>query len=110
MLEDELDRLFENHGPSPHMLYFQTAKTEVLKAVTHVDGTARVQTVNRRQNPQIHELLSVFKQQTGYGVLCNTSLNFNGKGFINRLSDLARYARDTGLDGFVVGDTFYRRA
>ncbi|MGO4831540.1 carbamoyltransferase C-terminal domain-containing protein, partial [Rhizobiaceae sp. 2RAB30] len=110
MLEDELDRLFDNHGPSPHMLYFQTAKTDALKAVTHVDGTARVQTVNQQQNPQIHALLSVFKQQTGYGVLCNTSLNFNGKGFINRLSDLARYARDTGLDGFVVGDTFYRKA
>jgi hydroxymethyl cephem carbamoyltransferase len=110
MLEDELDRLFENHGPSPHMLYFQTAKTDALKAVTHVDGTARVQTVNQKQNPRMHELLSVFKRQTGYGVLCNTSLNFNGKGFINRLSDLARYARDTGLDGFVVGDTFYRKA
>ncbi|BCH29252.1 nodulation protein U [Mesorhizobium sp. L-8-10] len=109
MLEDELDRLFENHGPSPHMLYFQTAKTDALKAVTHVDGTARVQTVNRRQNAQIHELLTAFKRLTGYGVLCNTSLNFNGKGFINRLSDLARYARDTGLDGFVVGETFYRK-
>lgn len=109
MLEDELDRLFENHGPSPHMLYFQTAKTDSLKAVTHVDGTARVQTVNRGENPEIHDLLSTFKRQTGYGVLCNTSLNFSGKGFINRLSDLARYARETGLDGFVVGDTFYRK-
>jgi len=110
MLEDELDRLFHHHGPSPHMLYFQMAKTDALKAVTHVDGSARVQTVTRSQNPQIHDLLSAFKRETGYGVLCNTSLNFSGKGFINRLSDLARYARETGLDGFVVGDTFYRKA
>ncbi|MEX0404218.1 carbamoyltransferase C-terminal domain-containing protein [Aquibium sp. LZ166] len=109
LLEDEMDRLFENHGPSPHMLYFQRVKTDAIKAVTHVDGSARAQTVTREQNPQIHALLTEFKRATGYGVLCNTSLNFSGKGFINRMSDLVRYARQTGLDGFVVGDMFYRR-
>lgn len=110
MMEEELDRLFHNHGPSPHMLYFQKVKTDALKAVTHVDGSARVQTVRPAENPQVYELLRTFKERTGYGVLCNTSLNFNGKGFINRMSDLAAYARQTGLDGFVVGDTFYRKA
>lgn len=110
MMEEELDRLFHNHGTSPHMLYFQRVKTDALKAVTHVDGTARVQTVSRVQNSRIYDLLSAFKRLTGYGVLCNTSLNFNGKGFINRMSDLALYARQTGLDGFVVGDRFYRKA
>ncbi|MGI6855632.1 carbamoyltransferase C-terminal domain-containing protein [Mesorhizobium sp. 1B3] len=110
MMEEELNRLFHNHGPSPHMLYFQKVKTDALKAVTHVDGTARVQTVSRVQNSRIYDLLSAFKRLTGYGVLCNTSLNFNGKGFINRMSDLALYARQTGLDGFVVGDTLYRKA
>lgn len=109
LIEEELDRLFEHHGPSPHMLYFQRVKSDRLKAVTHVDGSARAQTVTLEQNPQIHALLSAFREKTGFGVLCNTSLNFSGKGFINRMSDLARYARDTGLDGFVVGDTFYRR-
>lgn len=109
LLEDEMDRLFENHGPSPHMLFFQKVRTDALKAVTHVDGSARAQTVTVDQNPRMHALLTEFKRKTGYGVLCNTSLNFSGKGFINRLSDLARYARDTGLDGFVVGDVFYRR-
>jgi hydroxymethyl cephem carbamoyltransferase len=77
--------------------------------VTHVDGSARAQTVSATDNPRMHRLLSAFRDRTGFGVLCNTSLNFNGKGFINRLSDLARYARETGLDGFVVGETFYRR-
>ncbi len=109
LMEEELDRLFSHQGPSPHMLYFQKVKTDALQAVTHVDGSARAQTVTKAQNPQMHDLLSAFKQRTGYGVLCNTSLNFNGKGFINRLSDLARYARDTGLDGFVTGDICYRR-
>lgn len=110
LMEQELDRLFEHQGPSPHMLYFQRVKTDALKAVTHVDGSARAQTVRRDENARMYDLLSAFKQETGYGVLCNTSLNFNGKGFINRLSDLIRYARDTGLDGFIAGDTFYRRA
>ncbi len=110
LMEEELDRLFDHQGPSPHMLYFQKVKTDQLKAVTHIDGSARAQTVTESQNARMYTLLSAFKRQTGYGVLCNTSLNFNGKGFINRLSDLATYARDTGLDGFIAGDTFYRRA
>jgi hydroxymethyl cephem carbamoyltransferase len=109
VMEEEFGRLFENHGPSPHMLYFQRVLGDQLKAVTHVDGSARAQTVSAADNPRMHALLSAFRDRTGYGVLCNTSLNFNGKGFINRLSDLARYARDTGLDGFVVGETFYRK-
>lgn len=109
LMEEELDRLYRHNGPSPHMLYFQRTKTDALQAVTHVDGTARVQTVRRDQNAAMYDLLAAFRARTGFGVLCNTSLNFNGKGFINRMSDLARYARETGLDGFVVGDTFYRK-
>lgn len=108
-MEEELDRLFVHQGPSPHMLYFQKVKTDALKAVTHIDGSARAQTVTEAQNAKMYDLLSAFKRETGYGVLCNTSLNFSGKGFINRLSDLADYARDAGLDGFVAGDKFYCR-
>lgn len=109
LMEEELDRLYHHNGPSPHMLYFQRAKTDALQAVTHVDGTARVQTVSRDQNTEIYTLLDAFRARTGYGVLCNTSLNFNGKGFINRMSDLVRYAHETGLDGFVVGSAYYRK-
>jgi hydroxymethyl cephem carbamoyltransferase len=46
--------------------------------------------------------LMAFKACTGFGVLCNTSLNFGGAGLINRTSDLVRYATDSGLDGFVI--------
>lgn len=106
-MEEEIDRLFEHHGPSPHMLYFQRVKTDAIPAVTHVDGSARLQSVNRDQNPMMHALLTRFRERTGYGVLCNTSLNFKGTGFINRLSDLHRYAVEHGLDGYVVGDRFY---
>jgi len=108
-LEEDIDLHFDNHGPSPHMLYFQTVKTSRLPAITHVDGSARLQSVNAHQNPEMHALLTAFKQVSGFGVLCNTSLNFKGTGFINRMSELIRYCRDRELDGFVVGNKFYRK-
>ncbi|MBR8180956.1 hypothetical protein KDW54_00970 [Burkholderia ambifaria] len=91
------------------MLYFARVKSGALKAVTHVDGSSRPQTVNSRQNPKVHALLKAFEAVSGVGVLCNTSLNFNGAGFINRTSDLARYAREAGLDGFVARDKLYMK-
>jgi predicted NodU family carbamoyl transferase len=93
------------------MLYTYRANTDTLAAVTHVNGTARLQTVNPSTNAPLHDLLVAFKARTEYGVLCNTSLNFNGKGFINNLTDLDTYAMDHGLDGFVVeGRAYLRRS
>ncbi|MGF6506902.1 putative NodU family carbamoyl transferase [Paraburkholderia sp. 32] len=105
-LEEEVSRHFDWTGPSPHMLYFQKVRNPELAAITHVDGTARAQTVNAQQNPRMHELLTQFRAQTGSGVLCNTSLNFNGTGFINRTSDLYQYCKTTGIDGFVYDERF----
>jgi hydroxymethyl cephem carbamoyltransferase len=107
--EEEVSDYFDWKGPSPYMLYFQRVKTDRLQAVTHVNHTARLQTVNDQDNPKMSALLLAFKKRTGFAVLCNTSLNFPSMGFINRLSDLVKYARQTGLDGFVVGDKFYIR-
>jgi hydroxymethyl cephem carbamoyltransferase len=66
-----------------------------------------VQTVRRDQNAFFYDLLAEFKAISGVGVLCNTSLNFKNSGFINSTSDLAHYAQQVGLDGFVAGNTFY---
>lgn len=107
ILEDVSEH-FDWDGPSPHMLHFQKVKNFKLQTITHVDGSARVQTVSHADNPPIYELLTEFKKITGAGVLCNTSLNFHGTGFINRSSDLYNYAKAAGLDGFVAGMTFYR--
>ncbi|ESY87270.1 carbamoyltransferase C-terminal domain-containing protein [Mesorhizobium sp. LNHC229A00] len=106
-LEEDVALHFDLARPSPHMLLFQKVLDSRLKAVTHVDGTARAQTVSRKQNAQLFQLLTSFKAKSGVGVLCNTSLNFNGTGFINRASDLLTYARAAGLDGFVINDAFY---
>jgi len=108
-LEEDLVHFTGQTKPSPYMLFFHKLTTPALPAVTHVDNSARFQTVNDRENPPLRKLLTAFKQLTGYGVLCNTSLNFRGQGFINRLSDLVDYAKDVGLDGFVVGNTFFRK-
>jgi predicted NodU family carbamoyl transferase len=106
-LEEDAARWFGCDHPSPYMLYTYQARTDALAAVIHVNGTARIQTVSAGNNPVLHELLRAFKARTGYGVLCNTSLNFNGRGFINKIDDLSAYVREHKLDGFVVEDKAY---
>lgn len=106
-LEQDVALHFDLARPSPYMLLFQKVIDSRLKAVTHVDGTARAQTVSLDQNPSLFQLLTSFKGKSGVGVLCNTSLNFSGTGFINRASDLLTYARAAGLDGFVISDSLY---
>jgi predicted NodU family carbamoyl transferase len=106
-LEEEAARWFGCDQASPFMLFTFRARTNALAAVTHVNGTARIQTVSSSTNRNLHDLLIAFKARTGYGVLCNTSLNFNGRGFINKISDLSAYAVKHDLDGFVVDGRAY---
>jgi hydroxymethyl cephem carbamoyltransferase len=106
-LEEDASLHFDLDRPSPHMLFFARARTDQLGAVTHVDGSARIQTVSAGENAALHRLLTAFKARSGVGVLCNTSLNFSGAGFINRTSDLVRFASESGLDGFVVDGVLF---
>ncbi|QFU92984.1 3'-hydroxymethylcephem-O-carbamoyltransferase [Amycolatopsis sp. YIM 10] len=108
---EDLGKVFHEDFEDPYMLYFRRVReSSGVHAVTHVDGSARVQTVRASGNPQMHRLLSSFAAQRGLGVLCNTSLNFNGEGFINRMSDLVLYCESRGIQDMVVGDTWYQRA
>jgi hydroxymethyl cephem carbamoyltransferase len=106
-LEEDAAQWFGCDHTSPFMLYTYRARTDALTAVTHVNGTARIQTVSSESNRSLYELLVAFKARTGYGVLCNTSLNFNGRGFINKIKDLSAYAMEHNLDGFVVEGRAY---
>lgn len=106
-LEEDAARWFGCDCASPYMLYTYTARTDALAAVTHVNKTARIQTVSLATNRSLYNLLIAFKVRTGYGVLCNTSLNFNGRGFINKIDDLSSYAVKHNLDGFVVEGRSY---
>jgi len=92
---------------SPHMLFTYQATTSALAAVTHVNGSARIQTVTPATNNRLYRLLVEFKKRTGYGVLCNTSLNFKTKGLINNTVDIDAYAKEHGLDGFVINGRSY---
>lgn len=106
---EDLSLAFCQDFEDPHMLYFRRVRDPRLEAIAHVDGSARVQTVSRTSNPRQHALLTAFAEQAGIGVLCNTSLNFNGRGFINRMSDLVDYCEQRGVDDMVVGDAWYAR-
>lgn len=106
-LEEDAEKWFGCSEPSPYMLYTYHALTDKLAAVTHVNKTARIQTVSDLSNPAMFKLLTAFKNLTGYGVLCNTSLNFKTKGFINTTSDLSAYTLQHQLDGFVLDGSIY---
>ncbi|WP_017570598.1 carbamoyltransferase C-terminal domain-containing protein [Nocardiopsis halotolerans] len=106
---EDVGKVFEEDFPDPHMLYFRTLRSPDLAAVTHVDGSARAQTVEPAHHPPLHALLSAFADRHGVGVLCNTSLNFKARGFVNRMSDLMDLAEAQGLDDMVVDDVWFRR-
>ncbi|MBK5477098.1 hypothetical protein JFU04_13420 [Pseudomonas sp. TH21] len=106
-LEENMGDYFQPDRPSPYMLEFRKVVSNIIPAVTHVDQSARPQSVNASQNPRMHQLLTEYMKISGIGVLCNTSLNFNSRGFINRLSDLSQFAIEHDLDGFVFNDTLF---
>ena len=106
-LEEDAEQLFGTAVSSPYMLEFQRLCVRDLLAVTHVDGSARAQTIRESQNPELYALLKAFKSLTGFGVLCNTSLNYPGRGFINRSSDLFRYASQRRIEDVVVNGRHY---
>lgn len=73
-------------------------------AITHVDGTARLQTVDRKVNPMFHELLLRFGEQSCVPVLLNTSFNVMGEPIIESPYDAIRCFFSTGLDYLVLGN------
>lgn len=109
-LEEDLGHWFDESHSDPHMLFFRRVRhPDRIPAVTHVDGSARAQSVTASSHPTLHDLLVTHRARTGIGVLCNTSLNFSGTGFINRASELLHYCDEVGIDDFVLEDTLYWR-
>ena len=105
---EDFDTFFDGVGDG-HMLYFAQVRDRRLAAVTHVDGTARVQVVGPTTNAPLHGLLTAVADRGGVPVLCNTSLNFPGRGFINRMSDLAHYCEENGVTDMIVNGRHYLR-
>ena len=76
----------------------------LVPAITHVDYSARVQTVNKKTNPQYHDLISRFKEITDCPILVNTSFNVRGEPIVCTPTDAFKCFMGTGLDILVIGD------
>jgi carbamoyltransferase len=81
-----------------------------LPSITHIDYSARVQTVHQETNPRYHALISAFKQRTGYGVVVNTSFNVRGEPIVRTPEDAYRCFMRTEIDALVVGDHLFLKA
>jgi carbamoyltransferase len=91
---------------SPFMLFVHDVrpeKADLIPAVRHVDGTARIQTVNRSQNPLYHDLLRAFRARTGVPVLVNTSFNTRGEPIVCTPRDAVESFWTSPLDALVIG-------
>jgi carbamoyltransferase len=133
VLEEDIETFFELDGPSPYMLLVVPLKHERRKpmaadyaqlelydrlyhlrsdvpAITHVDFSARIQSVNRETNPRYWQLLNTFKQQTGYGILVNTSFNVRGEPIVCTPDDAFRCFMRTEMDYLVMGDFLFDKA
>ena len=80
-----------------------------IPAVTHVDYSARVQTVDRESNPRYHSLISAFKAKTGCPVLVNTSFNVRGEPIACTPEDAFRCFMGTEIEALAIGDCFLRK-
>jgi len=132
-LAEDVESLFELDRASPYMLLVAdvqarrrraTSRTEEdlfgidklnvprsdIPAVTHVDYSARVQTVHRETNPSFHRLISAFKKRTGYGVLVNTSFNVRGEPIVCTPEDAYLCFMRTEMDVLVLEDCVLYKA
>ena len=89
VLEEYASEWFDMKYTSPYMQYTpKCLKPELIPSVVHVDGTSRVQTVNKNQHPGLHELLTKWYNITSVPVLLNTSLNIKGQPLLNDKKDI----------------------
>lgn len=133
VLNEEVSNWFELDGPSPYMLLvadvkksrrremtsdeqarFGIEKLNVVRseipAVTHVDYSARVQTVHSETNPRYYSLLSAFNQRTGCPVLVNTSFNVRGEPIVESPLDAFRCFMGTDIEALAVGNCYLEKS
>jgi carbamoyltransferase len=127
VLRDRVSDYFELNSDSPYMLIVAPVKEEIRKpitvqeqalfgieklncirselpSITHVDYSARVQTVTPEQSPRYHRLISAFEKQTGCPVLVNTSFNIRGEPIVHDTNDAYRCFMFTDMEALVVGN------
>jgi carbamoyltransferase len=105
-LEEHVSDYFEIDRPSPYMLLVAPVKEEyreMLQAITHVDGSARIQTVNRDQDALYYDLIEAFRKRTGCPIVINTSLNVRGEPIVNTPEDAYLCFMRTNMDAMALG-------
>ncbi len=133
VLEERVSEYFDLDRPSPYMLLvadvqaarrilpsdgakplFGIERLNVprsdIPAVTHVDYSARVQSVNRETNPRYWKLIRAFDERTGYGVIVNTSFNVRGEPIVRTPEDAYRCFMRTDMDALAIGNRLYLKA
>lgn len=108
-LEEDAPRIFSPGTPDPYMLFeheLHPGWAERIPAVIHLDGTARLQTVNDTQHPVLARVLRAYKDLSGIPVLCNTSANLKGRGFFPDVTSAAAWG---GTERIWAEGTLYSR-
>jgi carbamoyltransferase len=109
---EDVSKYFEFEGESRWMTFCPKVREEwrdKLAAITHVDFTARVQTVTKEQNEWLYNLLTQFESKTGIGVLLNTYFNVNGKPILSTYKDAFDIYNKTQLDCLLLEDYYIRK-
>jgi len=109
VIEEKAQEYFDLEGTSPVMIRVGRARDERLPAVTHVDGTARVQTVSRTANERFYDLIAAVGARTGVPVVLNTSFNVAGEPIVEAPSDAVRTFLYSGMDRLYLGDFIVSR-
>ncbi|MFC8918859.1 carbamoyltransferase [Streptomyces sp. NPDC057116] len=112
VLEDRAAEIFDGVIPSPYMLFVHDVAPEWrerIPAVVHVDGTARIQTVDRRTEPLVARMLTEFERCTGLPVVVNTSLNTAGRPMVDDPRDALECFGSSPVDLLAIGPYAVRR-
>ena len=110
ILEEHASEYFDIDIPSPYMLLVAPVKKpEKIPAVTHVDGTGRLQTVSKNTNPLFYNLINEFYKITGVPVLVNTSMNVRGEPIVNTIEQAYNMIIKTDMDYIMLGNYIVKR-
>jgi len=117
VLAESAERFFDlpdapRHYPARFMLYVVDVKdgqADVLPAITHVDGTARLQTVHKTESPLYYKLIDRFGQATGVPVILNTSFNLKGEPIVTTPANAFSTFSRSGMDSLVLGNCLIRK-
>jgi carbamoyltransferase len=108
---EDVSKYFEFEGESRWMSFCPKVKEEwrlKLPSITHVDNTARVQTVTKDQNPWLYNLITEFEKLSGIGVLLNTSFNIAGRPIVSTYRDAIKLYNTSQMDRLLLQDYYFK--